>query len=568
MTTKYTYNVRSWTNTITNTHFSQTLTYNLNGNIGTQQWTQNGKTRKYAFTYDNISRLKAANYTGDGNFSTGYSYDAHGNVIKLTRYGITASGVSDQIIDNLTFNYDGTGNQLKYIADAGPNVGLSTIADFKEFSEVTTSEFTYNKNGAIHIDLNKGQTVNYNSLNLPQEMLINNTSARGKTYYTYTATGAKLRVKHLSDPTLMVTPVKGTAEDASYRVQTSTDYAGNKIYENETLSKILTDNGYIEDSNYYFYIKDHLGNNRIVANAAGTVVQRNSFYPFGMTYGEESDLEQGKQPYKYNGKELDKMHGLNWYDYEARYMDPATIRFTSVDPMAEKYYSWSPYAYVGNNPMRFIDPTGMIWDDPNVAYKLKNKIDKKIESLKKDIADNQASLNKGGHSAKKIAKLEDKISDAKSRISNLNVSKGDIDKLGADQNNIYALSSISGGEHKVRQGSDGKIYIETSSDALSIHEIAHVRQSLDAGGLKFSPNGELKNSGIGIKGISNMEIEAYQKQYSLDESFPGRLNGRAIQGIDVHSVGNITDDKGRRVYEIIYQYSEAIKKAIKVNQKK
>ena len=79
------------------------------------------------------------------------------------------------------------------------------------------------------------------------------------------------------------------------------------------------------------------------------------------------------------------------------------------------------------------------------------------------------------------------------RISNLNISKADIDVLGADQNNVYALSPISGGEHKVRQGSDGKVYIETSSEALSIHEITHVRQSLDAGGLKFSTNGELLN---------------------------------------------------------------------------
>ena len=90
--------------------------------------------------------------------------------------------------------------------------------------------------------------------------------------------------------------------------------------------------------------------------------------------------------------------------------------------------------------------------------------------------------------------------------------------LGADQNNVYALSSISGGEHKVRQGSDGKVYIETSSDALSIHEITHVRQSLDAGGLKFSTNGELLNAGVGIKGISNMEIVAYKMQYSYDRS--------------------------------------------------
>ena len=69
--------------------------------------------------------------------------------------------------------------------------------------------------------------------------------------------------------------------------------------------------------------------------------------------------EQGKQPYKYNGKELDQELGLNTYDYSARYFDPALPRFTTVDPHAENYYSWSPYAYCANNPVKFIDPTGM-----------------------------------------------------------------------------------------------------------------------------------------------------------------------------------------------------------------
>lgn len=149
----------------------------------------------------------------------------------------------------------------------------------------------------------------------------------------------------------------------------------------------------------------------------------------------------------------------------------------------------------------------------------------------------------------------------------MNTSKADIDVLGADQNNVYALSSISGGEHKVRQGGDGKVYIETSSDALSIHEITHVRQSLDAGGLKFSTNGELLNAGVGIRGVSNMEIEAYKMQYSYDRPFPGSLGGRGLQGIDVHSVGGIINDDGKHVYPAIYQYSTDLKKFFKQQEK-
>ncbi len=64
-----------------------------------------------------------------------------------------------------------------------------------------------------------------------------------------------------------------------------------------------------------------------------------------------------EQQYKYNGKELERMRGLNLYDYGARFYDPATCRFTTVDPHAEKYNN-SPYAYCMNNPMSFVDPNG------------------------------------------------------------------------------------------------------------------------------------------------------------------------------------------------------------------
>lgn len=86
------------------------------------------------------------------------------------------------------------------------------------------------------------------------------------------------------------------------------------------------------------------------------VIQKTHYYPFGSSFAVTTGAD--KQPYKYNGKKLDQMHGLNLYDYSARYYESAVGRFTSVDPLAEKYYSISPYAYVMNNPMRYIDPDG------------------------------------------------------------------------------------------------------------------------------------------------------------------------------------------------------------------
>lgn len=373
LTTSYTYNVRSWTKSITNPLFNQTLYYNdvvkahsysdykgsYTGNISGEEWSIQGEaTRSHRFKYDGLSRLTHSAYNGvlvGGTYNTSYSYDKHGNVLTLSRNSGTKG-----MIDNLTFKYDGTGNQVKFITDAYTGTLPSTSADFKQ-DKSNDSPYAYNKNGAMTYDPNKGMSVIYNSLNLPQELLINGQTARGKNYYTYTATGAKLQVRHLSDPTLQTVPVAGTSADSKYKVQNTTDYIGNKIYENGVLNKTLIDNGYIEGNNYYFYVRDHLGNNRIVASATGSVIQRNNYYPFGMSFGEESGEEQGKQNFKYNGKELDKEHGLNQYDYAARFMDPGMIRFTSVDPHAENYFSWSPYVYVGNNPMRLVDPSGMDW---------------------------------------------------------------------------------------------------------------------------------------------------------------------------------------------------------------
>ena len=83
------------------------------------------------------------------------------------------------------------------------------------------------------------------------------------------------------------------------------------------------------------------------------------YYPFGTPFGEvASGTYPDYQPYKYNGKELDRMHGLDTYDYGARQYNPIAARWDRMDPLCEKYYDVSPYAYCGNNPINAIDPDG------------------------------------------------------------------------------------------------------------------------------------------------------------------------------------------------------------------
>jgi len=80
--------------------------------------------------------------------------------------------------------------------------------------------------------------------------------------------------------------------------------------------------------------------------------------PFGEMMSEQhSQTADYVNKWKFTGHELDRETGL--YYAKARYYDPKMSVFLSVDPMFEKYPSWSPYNYTLNNPINLVDPTGM-----------------------------------------------------------------------------------------------------------------------------------------------------------------------------------------------------------------
>ena len=153
------------------------------------------------------------------------------------------------------------------------------------------------------------------------------------------------------------------------RMSTTTiHYFGNFVYDNGYLKYYFAD-GYTDgggENTVHYYIRDHQGNNHVVAKYDGTIEQTTHYYPYGGILSQSTN--QGVQKYKYNGKEYDTMHGLNMYDYGARQQDPAVGMFTSMDPLCEKYYNISPYMYCAGNPVNYIDPTGeyIAWFDENM----------------------------------------------------------------------------------------------------------------------------------------------------------------------------------------------------------
>jgi len=87
------------------------------------------------------------------------------------------------------------------------------------------------------------------------------------------------------------------------------------------------------------------------------MLQRNDYYVFGSAIASRSAVNSPKNEYLYNGKELQEE--TEWYDYGARHYDPVIGRWTGVDALAEISLQWSPYTYGKNNPVRYIDPSGM-----------------------------------------------------------------------------------------------------------------------------------------------------------------------------------------------------------------
>ena len=346
----YAYNVRGWLTGISGSKFTQNLYYNTgtgtakyNGSISSMTWKAGNEStiRGYKFTYDGLSRLMNATYgetaginTNTNRFSENVTaYDKNGNIKTLQRYGQTAaSGYG--LIDNLTFTLGG--NLLNRVDDAAAASAYGGGFEFKDGVK-QANEYTYDSNGNLTKDLNKGiSTITYNVLNLPNMVTFSDGSTIA---YTYGADGTKLKTVHKTGSTT-----------------TTTDYCGNVVYENGVQKLLLTDEGYVtlSDGKYHYYLKDHQGNNRVVINQSGTVEEANHYYPFGGVFASSGNV----QPYKYNGKELDAKKGLNWYDYGARHYDAALGRFTTNDRFAEKYHSLSPYQYGANNPVNTIDING------------------------------------------------------------------------------------------------------------------------------------------------------------------------------------------------------------------
>lgn len=379
-----------------NTYIPGGATAQYNGNISQVTWQIAGREKQaYSFKYDNLERLTEANYIdihnstyashgwsslyqSDNKYQEKVSYDLRGNIQSVQRNGLTGTLFSSRIsgyfgqIDNLTYTYDPTDkNKLLKVADAS-----SLTLGFASVNNTAAIHYTYDANGNLRSDINKGiDSIRYNYLNLPTDIFF---TGNRKIQFVYDASGAKLQ---------KISNNNGTIATQWY--VNGIEYNGN------TLERIPhTEGEIVKDASgnyiYQYALKDHLGNRRVTfvgnTTALGTVAasdikQVNHYYPFGMNMEGPAFSFSGVNKYQFGDKELNTDFGLNWNDYGARFYSPDVLRWTTIDPLAEKFNSSSPMAFVLNNPIKLSDFNGMdtIIPDVRTTYDFKPNTKPKVQ---------------------------------------------------------------------------------------------------------------------------------------------------------------------------------------------
>ena len=399
------------------------------------QWrnTSNGEQHRYDYTYDGLGRLTHSDYSSsalgtEGRFDETVSYNPNGSIETLLRSGMKNDGTFGTI-DNLAISYDG--NRLLKVTDNAEAVNYNGSLDFHDGAD-TECEYEYDSNGALTKDSNRGiKSITYDYGHHPQFISMSTMRGRStigrinKIINDYTSDGRKLSSAHTTSI------IRGRTIT---KTSNTTDlYIDGLIVRNGTPLLWQFDGGYVDlDANgaptsWNYYVTDHLGSTRMVVDSKNNIKETINYYPFGSemkmeTPAQMQQTENANHPFRFTGKELDKQNGLNWYDFGARWFDVAGLpMWTSVDPLAEKYYHLSPYVYCENNPVRFIDPTG----------KAPGDFFQKIDDAAKDFGlyynDNSIRLNK--EIASYIFEIKDDNGNVGYSYSIASIGKGDESNL-------------------------------------------------------------------------------------------------------------------------------------------
>lgn len=322
----YTYNLQGWLIGQDSPYYSAKLKYydgeypSYAGNI--TEWTWGGAgtmPHTYKYRYDNLARMTGAWYSGDEgaqNYSErALAYDDNGNILRMVR----------NQNDQLAYTYKG--NQLQ---------------------SVNNEKFEYDNCGNIIKDERNDLNITYNFLNLPWQVYrISNPSDR--TLYSYLPDGTKLSsVDQTGNGLYYVGSLVYTGGRTTARLE-SAGFGDGRFRATTSSGRCLPE----------YYLTDHLGSIRALCDHTGELIALRDYYAFGMEW-ERPNAPVTTDRYYYNGKEKQEIGNTGLLDYGARFYNPDIGRWTTLDPMAEKYSNISPYAYCVSSPINALDWQGKL----------------------------------------------------------------------------------------------------------------------------------------------------------------------------------------------------------------
>ena len=418
LTETLSYNIRDQLTGLNSSVFSMTLRYQeptlgsvpkYNGGISEWEWNHGAgaETNAWSLSYDGVGRLTDARRFVSGVQTNSFSersitYDRNSNALTLTRYGENAA-TPEEI---LAYSYDG--NLLSGISNTGASGG--------------GGQYTHDANGNLTRDGLSTLDIDYNDRNLTSRI-----SSGGATLaeYEYLADGTKLRALdgggngYQYRGSLIYTQTAGQTGSPAITLDCAVTSAGRIVRENTA-----------DGSSTYkvqHYLRDHLGSVRAVIDGdTGTVIEASDYYPFGKRiqvtapvsepvggslYAAEpvvapvapaTSVASTSSPNRwlFSGKESQSFLYANipLLDFGARMYNPAIARWTAADPLSEKYYGISPYAYCLGNPISIIDPNGMdIWtmDEKGNVVWVKESDDHRLYYMNNDglLSDDYVSVS-------------------------------------------------------------------------------------------------------------------------------------------------------------------------------
>ncbi|MEX1140621.1 MAG: RHS repeat-associated core domain-containing protein, partial [Bacteroidota bacterium] len=327
-----------------------TTTARFNGNISGLRWYNANVVSDprlgYALFYDNASRLNNAQtytYSGSWNPSNKYkepmvTYDANGNILTYQRYGHDGNSM-----DNLTYRYIGNTNKIDSLDETVVASSYATDIDNQP-----PGNYKYDANGNMQQDTQRD--IGFIIYDINNQPVSTYRKSSGLLYVSsYDVTGNRIR----NDENGTEYYVVGPGGQTEAIVNSNGSSAIHNTKGNDVIGQVKRNN---TTWSRYYYLKDHLGSIRVIVNSSGAVDGYKDYYPFGMVMEQRSGDGSADTRLQFTGHEKDPQSDK--HHAGAREYHEKSARWMQIDPLADNIPAWSPYQYVKNNPIYFVDPKG------------------------------------------------------------------------------------------------------------------------------------------------------------------------------------------------------------------